>query len=149
MDSLFDRGCRDRFVARIESLRPDSTRAWGKMSVEQTMSHCSLALEAATGDAKLARPLPARMIGWMFKGWLLGAKPFVKNSPTHPQLTMPAAKTFEHEQARLIAALRKFCDAGPQSAARFEHAFVGKLTGEEWGLTQYKHLDHHLRQFGA
>ena len=29
------------------------------------------------------------------------------------------------------------------------HAFFGKLTGEEWGRLMHKHIDHHLRQFGA
>jgi len=29
------------------------------------------------------------------------------------------------------------------------HAFFGSLTGAEWGVSTYKHLDHHLRQFGA
>jgi len=29
------------------------------------------------------------------------------------------------------------------------HSFVCKLRSEEWGRLMYKHLDHHLRQFGA
>lgn len=118
------------------------------MDAAQAMAHCALGIEAATGDAKLSRPLPARLIGPLFKGWLLGPKPFSKNSPTHPELVMRSPKDFEHERARLHAAVRKFHDAGPESAARHEHAFVGKLTGEQWGRMQFKHLDHHLRQFG-
>jgi len=27
--------------------------------------------------------------------------------------------------------------------------FFGKLSGKEWGELMYKHIDHHLRQFGA
>jgi len=113
------------------------------------LAHCALALETATGDATLARPLPARMIGWMFKGWLLSPKPFSKNSATHPQLAALSPREFERERTRLVAALNKFCSAGPDVAARYEHALVGKLTGSEWGRLQHKHLDHHLRQFGV
>jgi len=29
------------------------------------------------------------------------------------------------------------------------HSFLGRLSGEEWGIMMYKHLDHHLRQFGG
>jgi hypothetical protein len=149
MDTLFDRAACDRILERVERLRPDAERAWGKMDVAQTMAHCALAMEAATGDSTLSRPLPARLIGRFFKGWLLGAKPFSKNSPTHPMLVTLTPKDFEKERARLLAAIRKFHAAGPAGAERYVHAFVGRLTGDEWGLMQHKHLDHHLRQFGS
>ncbi|MBL8862421.1 MAG: DUF1569 domain-containing protein [Planctomycetes bacterium] len=149
MDTLFDPASRDQLLARIERLQQDSPRAWGKMDVAQALAHCALGIEAATGDARLSRPLPARLIGPFFKQWMLGPKPFSRNSPTHPQLVMTTPKDFEREKARLVGSVRKFHAAGPASAARFEHAFVGKLTGEEWGRMQHKHLDHHLRQFGV
>jgi len=149
METLFNGACCDRVLARVERLRPDSARAWGTMDAAQTMAHCALAMEAATGDATLPRPWMARIIGPLFKKWMLGPKPFSKNSPTHPQLVTKSPKDFEHEKARLVASIRKSHDAGPPSAERFEHAFVGRLTGEEWGRLQHKHLDHHLRQFGV
>lgn len=149
MDSLFDAARRDQLLSRIERLRPDSQRAWGKMDAAQALAHCALGLEAATGDAKLFRSLPARLLGWLFKGMLLNDKPFAKNAPTHPLLVARAPADFERERKRLIAALTKFHSAGPAAAARYEHAFVGKLTGDEWGRMQFKHLDHHLRQFGV
>jgi hypothetical protein len=149
METLFDLACRDRILARVERLRPDSKREWGKMDAAQALAHCALAMEAATGDSTLSRPLMARLIGPFFKGWLLGPKPFSKNSPTHPQLVTTSPKDFDRERARLVASIAKFHEGGPASAARYPHAFVGKLTGDEWGLMQHKHLDHHLRQFGA
>jgi hypothetical protein len=149
MESLFDPASHDRFLARVQGLRPESRRAWGTMDAAQMLSHCALALEAATGDATLSRPLFARLLGRFFKTWLLGPKPFSRNSPTHPMLVMKSPKDFEAEKTRLVAALRKFCAAGPDAAARYAHAFVGTLTGEEWGRMQFKHIDHHLRQFGA
>jgi hypothetical protein len=149
MDSLFEVPVRDQFVTRIGRLRSDTARGWGKMDSAQAMAHCALALEAATGDAKLGRPFAARLLGPFFKGWVLGPKPFSKNSPTHPQLVMLSPLDFDRERTRLLASIRKFHDAGPESAARFEHGFVGKLTGEQWGRMQHKHLDHHLRQFGV
>lgn len=149
METLFDVTCRDRFLARIDRLRPDSARAWGKMDAAQALAHCALGIEAATGDAKLTRPLLARLMGPLFKGWVLGPKPFSRNSPTHPLLVMNSPKDFAREKARLVASIRKFHDAGPASAARYEHGFVGRLTGEEWGRVQHKHLDHHLSQFGV
>lgn len=149
MDTLFDPACRDRVLERIDRLRPDAARLWGRMDAAQAMAHCSIALQASTGDAVLPRGLMARMIGPFFKGLLLGPKPFSRNSPTHPMLVMTAPADFAAEKARLLACVRKFHDGGPASAARFEHGFIGRITGDEWGLLQHKHLDHHLRQFGA
>ena len=150
MKTLFDPVERDDLLRRIGALRPDSPRGWGKMGVAQMLSHCALGLEAATGDAVLHSNFMARLIGPLFRGWMLGPKPFSKNSPTHPLLVLDKATCdFAKERARLVAAVRKFHDAGPASAAKYRHAFVQKLTGDEWGVLQWKHLDHHLRQFGA
>jgi hypothetical protein len=149
VDTLFDPACRDRVLERIDRLGPGAARQWGRMDAAQAMAHCSVALQASTGDVVLPRGLMARMIGPFFKGLLLGPKPFSRNSPTHPMLVMTKTADFAGEKARLVACVRKFHDAGPASAARFEHGFIGKITGDEWGLLQHKHLDHHLRQFGV
>ena len=34
------------------------------------------------------------------------------------------------------------------AAGKETHAFFGTMTGQEWGETMYKHIDHHLQQFG-
>jgi hypothetical protein len=150
MDTLFDAAVKDRILSRIDALRPDAPRQWGKMNAAQTLSHCALGMEAATGDAVLHSNFMAKLIGPLFKGMLLNDKPFSKNAPTHPLLVLNKADCdFAKEKARLAAVVRKFHAAGPASAAKFRHAFVQTLTGEEWGVMQYKHLDHHLRQFGA
>jgi len=149
MESLFDPACRDRVLARIQRLRPDSQPEWGKMDAAQALSHCALAMETATGDATLSRPLVARLVGWMFRKSMLGPKPYGKDGPTHPQLVVKEPKDFAREQARLLAVVRKFHQAGPAGAAHHEHALLGKLSGEEWERFLHKHLDHHLRQFGV
>jgi len=150
MNTLFDAAERDRILGRIDALKPDAPRQWGKMNAAQMMSHCALGLEAATGDAVLHSNFMAKLIGPFFKGWLLNDKPFSKNSPTHPLLVLDKATCeFATEKTRLVAVVRKFHDAGPSAAAKYRHGFVQKLTGEEWGVMQRKHLDHHLRQFGA
>lgn len=149
MDSLYDPAVLDRILRRIDALHPDSPRGWGKMDCAQALAHCAAALEASTGDRLLRRNVVVRLIGPLFRGWLLGPKPFSKNSPTHPELVLSTPHDFEREKARLVGVLRKFHVAGSAVAGRYEHALIGKLSGEEWGRLQHKHLDHHLRQFGA
>ena len=43
----------------------------------------------------------------------------------------------------------RFVQRAPESAGRCTHAFFGRLNGDEWGRLMYKHIDHHLRQFGV
>jgi hypothetical protein len=119
------------------------------MTPAQALRHCAIGLEAATGDSTLERSFASKLLGPLFKGWLLSAKPFSHNAPTHPQLVMSESCDFGAEKARLLAALARFHAAGPAAAARYQHAFVGRVTGDEWGRLQHKHLDHHLRQFGG
>jgi hypothetical protein len=147
VETLFDPACRDRVLARIERLRPDSKPGWGKMDAAQAMAHCALAMETATGDATLSRPLPVRLFGRLFKRSMLSPKPYARNAATHPQLVVKTPKDFDREKARLVASIRKFHDGGPASAARYVHALLGRLTGEEWDRFLLKHLEHHLKQF--
>jgi hypothetical protein len=149
MPSLFDPADREGIVRRLEKLPPDAARHWGKMSAAQMLAHCSAALEVATGD----RPRPQAWIGRIFapfvKKSLLSQKPFSRNSPTDPTFVIRDDRDFEAEKRRLLGIVSRFCDAGSEKAGKQVHSFLGRLTGDEWGVMMHKHLDHHLRQFGA
>jgi hypothetical protein len=43
----------------------------------------------------------------------------------------------------------RFAAAGPAGCTAHPHAFFGSLAPDQWAILMYKHLDHHLRQFGA
>ena len=45
--------------------------------------------------------------------------------------------------------MRDFHGLGEEGCEGHIHTFFGRMSGVWWGETQYKHLDHHLRQFGA
>jgi len=45
--------------------------------------------------------------------------------------------------------VQQVADYAHFSNTGFIHDFFGKMTREEIGILAYKHLDHHLRQFGA
>lgn len=153
METLFDPAVRAVLERRVAALRPGSPRLWGRMDAGQMLAHCAHALETATGDRTLSRGLLARLLGPilapLFRGPMLGEKPFPKDGPTHPELRIRDPRDFEAERRRLLAAMDRFCAGGPEAAARHPHALLGRLSGEEWGRLQRKHLDHHLSQFGA
>jgi hypothetical protein len=119
------------------------------MNPAQMLTHCAAATEMGLGDVPTKQKLIGKILVPFIRKSALGEKPFSKNSPTDPRLVVSDERDFAKEKARLGAALDRFVAQGPDSAARCEHTFFGRMSGEEWGCLVYKHLDHHLRQFGV
>jgi hypothetical protein len=135
---------------RLAQLQPDSPRLWGKMNAPQVVAHCSAGIELATGDRTSPRLFLGRILGRIIKPLALGNDaPMRRNSPTINCLVIEGERNLEPERQRLYALIDHFAAAGPEGCTQHPHAFFGRLTPEEWAELMYKHLDHHLRQFGA
>jgi Protein of unknown function (DUF1569) len=147
MKSLFDPVVCKEIVQRVGSLQPDVTREWGKMSVSQMMEHSARGLEMACGLRKRDQVFLGRMIGWIFRKHFVGEKPFSKNGPTGPDFIVTDEPAFDAARERLLNLIHRFHALGEKGCNGNIHGFFGRMTGAEWGVTQYKHLDHHLRQF--
>ncbi|MFL6246272.1 MAG: DUF1569 domain-containing protein [Thermoanaerobaculia bacterium] len=149
MKSIFQPADRDAILARIYNLRPECTRQWGTMDPAQMLCHCALALETGTGDRPMKQKFIGKILMPFIRSSILGEKPFSKNSPTDPTFVVSGARDFEAERKRLIDLIQRFVERGEEAAGRETHAFFGRMTGKEWGELTYKHLDHHLQQFGV
>ncbi len=149
MKTLFDPEAAKEVVARINNLSPGSTALWGKMKVDQMLAHCTRGLEMGTGDQNLPRPFIGRLIGGLLRSVYSNDKPFHRNSPTAPYLTVTDPRDFEQEKQKLFAIIQRFQTGGESKCTTHPHPFFGKLTPREWGIGMYKHLDHHLNQFGV
>ncbi len=149
MSNLFAASDRQTILARLDRLPSAARRMWGKMDAAQMLAHCSAALEVATGDTPRTQTLIGKFLAPFVKRKVLGQEPMMKNAPTDPAFVVADTRDFAREKARLAALLARFCDAGPAVADGQVHSFFGRLEGGEWGALMYKHLDHHLRQFGA
>ena len=147
MKSIFDNTAFDKISARLEKLQPDAERQWGKMSPGQMLEHCARTVEMANGKNPRQQAFLGKLIGWIFKKGFLSEKPFPKNSPTAPDFIIKDEPEFEATRARLKELIAEFHQLGEAGTDGNIHGFFGKLSGAEWGVTQYKHLDHHLRQF--
>lgn len=148
MKTLFDAADRAPLLARLEALRPDSARQWGKMNVAQMLAHCAAALETGTGDRPMKQKLIGKILMPFFRSSILGEKPFKRNSPTDPTFVIANERDFEAERNRLRTLIARFVERGLPAAGDQTHSFFGKMTGQEWGELMYKHIDHHLQQFG-
>jgi len=149
MKNLFQQEAVDEVLSRLDRLRPASPRQWGKMDAGQMMAHCSAALDMASGRLNPPRIFIGRLIGPFVKPIYTNDKPFSKNNPTDKKLVVSDQRDFLHEQEQLKQKIRQFHEGGEAQCTRHPHPFFGALSPQDWSRGMYKHLDHHLRQFGA
>ena len=148
MKSLLDKKVREELVARIDSLHENCNAQWGKMNVYQMLWHCSQWDEMMLGRMKAKQMFMGRLFGrWALKKVLKDETPLGRNAPTASELL---AKETTGDVAWQKAALIK----GVNEYEYYNHAnpihpFFGAMTREQVGQFAYKHLDHHLKQFGV
>lgn len=150
MESLFERQTAQKFIDRINSLTPASEALWGKMNVSQMVKHCQAPLNIASGELRIKVPFLIRLLfGNRARKKILGEPQFGKNLPTFNEARVVNVPELEAEKKKLIGLIEKFQQGGPDKIIKEPHPFFGALTTEEWNALLSKHLDHHLRQFGA
>jgi hypothetical protein len=149
MKSIFEETSFHELIGRIGKLKPESTALWGKMTVAQMLSHCNETFKVPLGEKKSHRIFFGRLIGWLMKSNLYDGKPFKKYLPTLPVFRIKEEKDFTTEKNILLDVVLQFYNSKIIEVGEKIHPFFGKLTGEQWGKAMYKHLDHHLKQFGV
>ena len=134
-------------------LHPKSERRWGNMTLAQALAHCTSGIQMAMGIINPKRAsLPANIIGPLIKPLVFGDdKPMRRNSPSSPELFSADLTQcdFERERAQFIAAVNSFATKGAACCSQHPHPFFGPPKPQQWAILMYKHVDHHLRQFGV
>ena len=150
MKNIFDSNETDTIIDRINTLKPTTIPLWGKMSADQMLAHCNVTYEMAYED-KYPKPngLTKMILKLFVKNNVIGPKPYKKNSRTTPQFLITNAKNFVEEKARLTDYLKKTQALGADYFEGKESHSFGTLTKQEWNNMFFKHLDHHLNQFGV
>lgn len=150
MKSVFDETVTTEIINRINNLSPASKAQWGKMDVAQMLAHCNVTYELVF-DNKHPKPSGFKkfILKLVVKPYVVTEKPYKKNSPTGPQFIIKGDKDFEDEKKRLIEYIRKTQQLGAEHFAGKESHSFGVLTKDEWNIMFYKHLNHHLSQFGV
>jgi hypothetical protein len=150
LKNLFDATMVSQVKSRLNNLEPQTERRWGKMTAAQMLAHCSVSMQWALGEVVPERgPLTARLLGRLVKPMVFrNEDPLRKNSPTTKSLIVADVRDLTKERSRLSGLIDRFAAGGAARCTNNPHPFFGTLTPEQWAILMYKHLDHHLRQFG-
>jgi uncharacterized protein DUF1569 len=147
LKDLFDPTVKQEIIDRINKLTPQTQGNWGKMNVSQMMAHLQMPMGSAVGIYELPRTLLGRIFGPLAKPTMYSVKPFKRNLPTDRSFIMTGQeKDFEKEKNGLVTLVNNF---KAENITNQVHPFFGPMTKEQWSKAMYKHLDHHLRQFGV
>lgn len=150
MKSIFDAAVSNEFIDRINKLTPETQPLWGKMSVAQMLAHCCVTYEMVYEDKHKKPSGFLKFILKLFvKPTVVTEKSYKKNSQTAPAFLISDTRIFETEKSRLIDFIKQTQSLGADHFDGKESHSFGVLNMTEWNNMFYKHLDHHLSQFGV
>jgi len=144
--NMFDTAVKQDIIDRINKLTPHTQRLWGKMNVEQMLAHVQLPISCAYGTHQVKGSFILKLLGPFFKSVLYNEKPYKQGLPTDSSYVVVDKKEFEAEKKGLLEKVNKF---SAETVVLENHPVWGKLTKEQWSKATWKHLDHHLKQFGV
>lgn len=132
---------------RLAQLSAAAQPRWGKMNCAQMLAHLTDSMRMTVGE------LPAKSKGGPLrypplKQLIIYWLPWPPGAPTAPELIARTADDIEQETAAVQALIERFAQCADKSQWP-EHPAFGKLSAKDWGVLAYRHIDHHLRQFGV
>ncbi|EPR66888.1 DUF1569 domain-containing protein [Cyclobacterium qasimii] len=150
LPNIFSKDISDDVIHRINNLKPETQSGWGKMNISEMLAHCNVSYELVYSQK---HPKPNFFMKAIMKTFVkkivTSETPYKRNSQTAPAFIIKDSRDFKTEKNRLIDYINKTQQLGESSFDNKESHSFGKLNVNEWNNLFYKHLDHHLTQFGV
>ena len=149
-ENFLDPATNKILVSRLFQLMPDAAPHWGRMTAGQMLVHCADQLRISRGEKPVTSVRIPNLLKPLVK-WLVvkRMKDFKRGMKTLPEMDAQRGMTppvsFATDHATLLALLAP-ASYGPSGVT---HPVFGPLARPEFGEITWKHLDHHLRQFGV
>jgi hypothetical protein len=144
--TLLDDEDRSLLLQRLRRVRPDATPTWGGLTAPRMLCHVADQMRVALGDVP-TRPVHTFVSRTLVKHLVVntGLRPPRGKIKTAPEMLASRPTSWEADLAACVGLAER---VGRGTATAVHPAF-GPLSPEEWGRLCWKHLDHHLVQFGA
>lgn len=147
MPTLRNESERRGLEGRLERVTPESRAQWGTLDAPRMMCHLSDALDSGLGVFEVPRTGPWVLRHFPMKQLALYVIPMPKGARAPRELLGTAPGNFEEDRRRVVERIERMA-AAPRGMGP-EHFLFGPLSQDEWNALNWKHVDHHLRQFGC
>lgn len=149
MKSIFDNEAYLEILNRLDDLSPENQAKWGKMNVNQMLKHCQKPIKLAFDEEKVEKPnFIMRLMIKLMKPTLYNDKPWKQGLPTAKSFVIKGDHNFKNEKSKLIQLIKRIHKSESYFEPSKTHPIFGDMKSWMWGQSVYKHLDHHLKQFG-
>ncbi len=144
---------KETFAALLQQANSGTTARWGKMDVQQMLEHVADFFQVSTQKQHYPLVSPPEHMPKL-KEFLMSDKPFRENTKAPANIIgeepMPHCyETVEQAKQELLAEVNYFFQLyADEPDLTAVHPVFGELNYEEWLRLHYKHVTHHLRQFG-
>jgi hypothetical protein len=147
--NVLDKDCSEYLVSRVQKLKPETAPFWGTMTTTEMLLHCNRVNEQLLTAEPLRKG--TRIKQYIARCMVLYVIPkFPKNART-PKRNVTKGQvnneSFAEQLEQFIQLIRRF--PLRDKPIELPHPYFGDLSTQQWGLANYKHMDHHLRQFGV
>ena len=147
--TLFNKETVDNIIERVNNLQPDNKARWGEMNATEMLFHSNLCneeifqpilpSEKTTMKQYLLRILALYIVPNFKKG--------IKGDVKKETVGKIRREDFTRQKGRFIELVNRFAEH--KGELTLPHIAFGNISTKEWGMAAYKHMDHHLRQFGV
>jgi hypothetical protein len=150
LPDIFSPETTNELFRRIDLIRSETPALWGKMSASQMIKHCHVPYLQALGYDQKKPSLMARfLLKYVFKKSMINEVPYKPNLPTAPAFIVKGEPMLDTEREKLKQLIRETEQKGKAWFEGRKQLAMGPLKAVEWNNLLYKHIDHHLRQFGV
>ena len=148
MKSLWQQHRRQELLERARRLTPEHRALWGKFTVAAMLTHVVDTFRMALGELEV-RPKNKKLFEHPpVKQLIIYVLPFPRSAPTARELISRPVGDWQRELASFESYMQRFVASADRNDWP-RHPLLGKMSRRAWGVLGYKHIDHHLRQFGV
>ncbi len=147
MPTMRDAVGRKALVERLGRVTPESKAQWGRFDAARMMCHLGDALDEALGRRTIPRQGPAVLRHFPVKHLAIYVVPMPKGAKAPRELLAEEPGDFEANRRRVVEGIERMA-AMPRGKGP-DHFLLGRMTYEQWNRLEWKHIDHHLRQFNC
>jgi hypothetical protein len=149
MSTLADPKMQANCCGRLARIDPGTAPRWGKMTAHQMICHLNDSFGVACGE-KVASPTNSLLQKTLIK-WVALHTPmkWPAGVPTRPEMEQGKGGTAPVDWDRDRAQLRAVIQAFGERTTFGVHPMFGEMSRSDWMIWGYRHVDHHLRQFGV